>query len=399
MQHCLATILTLLLLVTARAASADAPRELRLTVGEGHWLTHRAGAEQQMSSRWSSSNAGVAAVYSNGFVIGLTPGATVVRLMTPGTRPAAVYRVEVVAGTDAASTLSSIQEFEDDREFVVKGRRCVGSELNGRMRGAKHENRVPNPNPIASDAPLEWEVIDGAPVVDGIGQEIGYIVDRRRADNGRRVNTAKFNFGMTKVIAGKLHVYAFVIRVKPADRAIAHMQPDSIKNGTVNTSAWLPIDSVVEKEKLLELVGVGEGKLPRLPVGDTKFRITGGDPGFYMTNVGEELSIIKDINFGAHPSDYLLRPSGTVNVLYSVPGFGLGGQSLDSFRASSRVYFSPVKGARSFTIPTYYPPTHPLRGRAADKTMTFLYGAVAAGGSETVYGWVAREALTPATED
>ena len=49
--------------------------------------------------------------------------------------------------------------------------------------------------------------------------------------------------------------------------------------------------------------------------------------------------------------------------------------------------------ARSFTMPTYYPPKHPLKGKTSPQTMTFLYGAVETPGSETVYGWVAREAL------
>jgi hypothetical protein len=116
-----------------------------------------------------------------------------------------------------------------------------------------------------------------------------------------------------------------------------------------------------------------------------------------MTNVGEELSIIKDVDFGAHPSDYLRRPSGTVNILYSVPGFNLGGQSLDSFLISSNAIFRPVRGARTFTMPTYYPPKHPLKGKMAEKTQTFIYGAVETPNSETIYGWIAREALGETT--
>jgi hypothetical protein len=83
-----------------------------------------------------------------------------------------------------------------------------------------------------------------------------------------------------------------------------------------------------------------------------------------MTETGEELSIIKNVAFGAHPSDYLRRPRGTVNVLYSVPGFDLGGQSLDSFLVSGGAKFRPAKGVRSFTMPTYYPLSHPQGGCA-----------------------------------
>jgi len=86
-----------------------------------------------------------------------------------------------------------------------------------------------------------------------------------------------------------------------------------------------------------------------------------------------------------------------VNILYSVPGFSLGGQSLDSILISSGAIFRPVKGAKTFTMPTYYPPKHPLKGKMSDKTQTFIYGAVETPGSETIYGWIAREALGETT--
>jgi hypothetical protein len=45
--------------------------------------------------------------------------------------------------------------------------------------------------------------------------------------------------------------------------------------------------------------------------------------------------------------------------------------------------------------PTYYPIKHPRAKKVSPKTMTFIYGAVEVEGSETIYGWVALEALTP----
>jgi hypothetical protein len=368
------------------AEPAAAPGELKLAVGEGKLLKFARGVPVE----WQSSAPATAAVYANGFVVALKPGQAVIRAGAG----ADVARVRVVNGDETIIPLSKIQQFKDNREFVAaNGRKCVGSELNGKVLGEKRPNRVTNPKPLLAERPLEWEIKEGSPVVDGSGALIGTASDPITADDGRRVHTAKFNYGMTKVIGGKLFVYAFVIRIKPDERARANMLPDSIKKGTINTSAWLPMDAVVEKETLLEHIGVGEGKLPRLPLGSTKFRITGGKPEMYMTNVGEELSIIEDVAFGAHPGDYLRRPSGTVNILYSVPGFNLGGQSLDSFLISSNAIFRPVKGARSFTMPTYYPPKHPLKGKMSDKTETFIYGAVETPNSETIYGWIAQEAL------
>ena len=370
------------------AADATAP-EVRLAVGEGKML--KLGAN--LPAEWESSMPAVATVYANGFVVGLKPGQAVIR-----GSGADVARVNVMGGNDALVPLAKIQQFKDNREFVAAdGRKCVGSELNGKVAGEKRANRVTNPKPPIRDRPLEWEIKEGAPVVDGTGAIIGTASDPATADDGRRVHTAKFNYGMTKVINGKLFVYAFVIRIKPDPHARANMAADSIRSGGINTSAWLPLDAVVEKETLLEHIGVGEGKLPRLPLGSTKFKITGGNPDIYRTNTGEELSIIENVDFGAHPGDYLRRPSGTVNILYSVPGFNLGGQSLDSFMINSGAVFRPVKGARTFTMPTYYPPQHPLKGKMSDKTETFVYGAVETPNSETVYGWIAREALGETT--
>ena len=372
----------------AAAASID-PAALKLAVGEGKKLRSTSAP-----APWTSSDPFVAAVYSNGFVVALKPGEASIRAGGGGGGNGNdACRVRVLNPDEAVIPLAAIKQYKDNREFNASGRKCIGSELNGKVLGEKRGNRVKSPKPLINDEPLEWEVTEAAPVVDGAGKIIGHVSDPRRTDDGRRVHTAKFNFGMTKVIGGKLFVYAFVIRVKPHDAVRGDMEPDSIKKGTINTSAWLPIDAVVEKEALLERMGVGEGKLPRLPLGNTAFRVTGGNPEQYMTHVGEELSIIEDVDFGAHPSDYLRRPSGTVNIIYSVPGFGLGGQSLDSFLISGGAVFKPVRGARSFTMPTYYPPKHPLKGKTAQQTMTFIYGAVETPGSETVYGWVAREAL------
>ncbi|MEA2736378.1 MAG: hypothetical protein QOE14_2829, partial [Humisphaera sp.] len=374
------------------ARAAIQPAELKLAVGQGKKLTTDAsGASSSAAIKWTSTEPAVAIVYPNGFVIALKPGQAAIRA------GADVCRVRVVADDETIVPLSAIQQFKDNREFTVKGRKSVGCELNGKVLGEKRPNRVENPKPLKAESPLEWEIVERAPVVDGSGVLIGHVADPLKTDDGRRVHTAKFNYGMTKVIAGKFYVYAFTLRIKPDEPRRANMLADSIKNGTINTSAWLPLDAVVEKEALLERIGVGEGKLPHLPLGETKFRITGGNPAAYMTNVGQELSIIEDVDFGAHPSDYLRRPSGTVNLLYSVPGFNLGGQSLDSFLISSGAIFKPVRGARTFTMPTYYPPKHPLKGKMAEKTQTFLYGAVEIPGGETIYGWIAREALGDTT--
>ena len=81
-----------------------------------------------------------------------------------------------------------------------------------------------------------------------------------------------------------------------------------------------------------------------------------------------------------------------------MPGFGLGGQGLDSFLISDALKFYPARGAKIFRQPTYFPSKHPQAGKASPQTMTFLYGAIKSNGSEPVYGWIAKEALASARE-
>jgi hypothetical protein len=362
------------------------PASLQLAIGEGQRL-ETAGAAAGVV-RWESSEPNVVIAFQNGIVVGLRPGSAIVRAMDAGGNKGDC-EVKVVANEQKTVPIASIKQFPDNREFVAKDRKCIGSELNGKVLGKRRPNRVENPKPLFKDDRLEWEAIGGSPVVDGGGVIIGTLSDVRNTDDGRRVHQAKFNYGMTKVIAGKLFVYAFSIRVRPDPARTADIEPGAVKNGSLGTSAWLAIDSVVEKETLLEHIGIGEGKLPRIPLGNTKFLITGGNPKQYFTGSGEELTITDEKDSAAHPSDYLRRPSGTVNILYSVPGFSLGGQGLDSFLISSGAIFRPVRGAKQFTVPTF------RKGKPTEKTMTFVYGAVDTPKSETVYGWIAQEALGP----
>src|SRR5439155_23558597 len=171
------------------------------------------------------------------------------------------------------------------------------SELNGQRASDPEEkrnteaNRVINPSPLTPDKKLEWEVEDAAEVYDGAGVLMGTVAPTLSV-GGRMIPVSKFNFGMSKVLDGKMCLYAFSVDIKPAP-AIQQLAAGQLdKNGAVGTSAWLPLDRVVQKEMLLERIGVGKVKLPRLPLEARGFRITGGDPLRYMTEFGE-LRIVK----------------------------------------------------------------------------------------------------------
>jgi hypothetical protein len=291
---------------------------------------------------------------------------------------------------------ATLMQFPDSRRFLVNGRVCFGSELNGQRasdpaeRKNTRSNRVINPHPLRPDAPLEWEVREGTEVRDGAGVLMGRVAPALKVGD-RDLPTSKFNYGMSKVIGGEVYLYAFSIAIQPTDELRKLLDPQDLAEGHVRTSAWLPLDQVVDKETLLERIGLGKVRLPRLPLSDQRYRITGGSDEKYKTPFGE-MGIVKSID-GPAPSHYLRRPSGTVNIVYSVPGFGLGGQGLDAFLVSDGVIFCPARGAKVFVQPTYFPKGHPKAGQVTDQTMTFIYGAVEVKGADPVFGWVAKEAL------
>jgi len=349
---------------------------------------------------WRSSDPKTVRIYGNGFCVGLRPGAAIISVSTGSTESASC---SVTVNNDEPKLIdpATLEQYDDSRSFTVDGRLCFGSVLNGRRavdpeeRKNTQSNRVVNPAAMNDEHPLEWAVEDEAEIYDGAGILMGTVAPRIKNADGKRVPTCKFNFGMSKVIDGKLCIYAFSTPIVPGKQIAGLVDPKEIEDGAVGTSAWLPIDRVIEKDALLTRIGLGKAALPALPLKDESYKITGGDPKQYMTEFGE-CAVVKTVRENnAVPSHYLRRPSGTVNVLYSVPGFGLGGQGLDSFLVNHGAIFRPAKGAREFVQPTYFPIHHPKQGEVSPMTMTFIYGAVEIPGSKQhVYGWVAREALS-----
>jgi hypothetical protein len=344
----------------------------------------------------------VAKVYANGFVIGMTPGQAKV---THG--PAETYVVNVVEPSEKLADPAQFKQYPDNRELTdSRGRRCVGTELNAHLAGPERkqeidQNRVEDPQPLVKKEPLMWEVQPDTPVFDGTGVLMGHVAPALDVEGRGKVPATKFNYGMSKIIHGQFCVYAFAMGITPSDaikplikREAGDTKPVD-RNGVVGTSAWLPLDKVVKKESLLEYVGLGKGRLPPLPLEDRRYVVTGGNPDAYLLPDGKELMIVPQsvAKSGPVPSHYLRRPSGTVNIEYSVPGFGLGGQNVDSVLITSHATFRPAKGVRQFVQPTYYPQGDPRVGQVADKTETFIYGALEAPNTQPVYGWVAKEAL------
>lgn len=375
---------------------------LNIRTGDAARLESKANGSETL--KWESSAPKIAQVFQNGFVIGLEPGQVGVVARDNAGNQVVECLVTVESAQQWLVDPASLRQYPDSRRFNMGERLCFGSELNGQRAIDPNEkeftraNRVINPKPLREGKELYWELKPGSEIFDGAGVLMGTVPPTMTVD-GRHVPVSMFNFGASKVMGGRIFVYAFSVSIVPSAAVTALLQPGALKQGRVETSAWLPLDDVVEKEVLLQRIGLGKARLPALPLEPTGRRVTGGNIKQYVTERGE-LTIVQHIardQVGAPPvpSHYLRRPSGTVNLVYSVPGFGLGGQGTDSFLVSDGVEFYPARGAKVFTQPTYYPPKDPHAGKVSPQTMTFLYGAIKVSGCDPVYGWIAKEALAP----
>jgi Bacterial Ig-like domain (group 2) len=391
----LAAILMLALYNEAWAEMALTHISLDLQVGSTAQL--QVSAAKAGDNQWESSAPQIAQVFRNGFVVGLRPGKTQVRALETASNKSSVCVVTVEPAIQRLVDPATLKQFPDDREFMINGRKCYGSELNGQRASDPDErrftraNRVINPKPLRADKPLDWELAPGTDVYDGAGVLIGTVPPTLEIGS-RHVPVSMFNFGASKVLRDRICVYAFSVSVNPSPEMLKSLGSNERSGGRIITSAWLPLNFVIEKENLLERIGLGKARLPALPLEAKGCRITGGNPQTYETQFGE-LSIVRQVKSGAVPSHYLRRPSGTINLVYSVPGFGLGGQGVDSFLVGDGLEFFPAREAKVFRQPTYYPPKHPQAGNISPQTMTFIYGAIKCDGSEPVYGWMAKESL------
>lgn len=329
--------------------------------------------------------------FDNGFCFGLAPGRAVIDVQ-PGNRS---YTIHVTRARVRPVTASTLRQVSGNARFTVRdGRVCFGCELNCRQAQSSGtmSNRVVNPDPpgtgvvaqVTTETRTLWPVQPDTKLVDGCGGLIGAILPREVPGMGL-TTCSKFQHGMTKILNGEVHVYSFSTPVR--------LLTGRHKGEETLVSAWLPLRCVTQREQLLDRLHPGTGRLPALAVERRRYIVTGGNPADYTTTDGRNLKIVKAVDTPPEPQDYLIRPGGTANLLYAVPGFGLGGHSLDSFLVSGPPVFRRAVGIRKIIVPTYYPAGHALAGQPAPQTMAFVYGCVEAEGTFPVFGWIAEPAL------
>jgi len=266
-----------------------------------------------------------------------------------------------------ACTVGDEEEFEgeDDTDVIeatryvagVNGNFCIASTFNCRF----HEgsSRV-----LTNDGGETWGITAGAQVRDGNGTAL-------RKETGSRLT---FNYGQTRFLAGKAHALAVA---------------------TANGSAgWYPIDAIKGEASFRQKMGEVNGRDPGL-----------GKMACYQIRNSHDASIellkVVHDSRASHEraGDYLplLRDNGvrSANLVYSVPGFGLGGATTDHFVAGTkfqRVDVPTFEGKPSITIPLW---TKAANGNYTKQKgeMRFFYGYIKADDGVKRFGWMAEDAL------
>jgi hypothetical protein len=247
----------------------------------------------------------------------------------------------------------------------VNGSACTVSPFNCKLR-ASGGSRVDTASGLDS-----WGIALGASVRDGNGN---VLITETSTDPSPRM---ELNYGQTRALAGKAHALALT---------------------TANGSAgWYPLDHILGEDSFRNQVGEvnaqdpGEGSMACYAVANTD------DPSLELKKVVYDSQ--EGINGHERAGDYLplVRTNGrrSVNLVFSVPGFSLGGATVDHFPAGAkfqRVTVPTDSGLPSITIPLWVQDSAG-RFRTQSGTMRFLYGFVRAADGTKRFGWMPEDAL------
>jgi hypothetical protein len=242
----------------------------------------------------------------------------------------------------------------------VNGDYCIASPYNCRFRAGS--SRVQN---AAGDE--TWAIMPGASIRVGNGNVL-------TVQTGDRMT---FNFGQTRALAGKAHALGL-----------------TTSNGS---AGWYPFDHIVSEASFRDHVGNVDAKdTGRARMGCYEIR-NSHDASIELKKVVYDSKV--GPNGHERAGDYmsLMRNNGkrSANLLFSVPGFSLGGTSSDHFPAGTkfrRITVPTSSGLPSISIPLW---TANSAGRyiVRSGSMRFIYGFILGDGTKR-FGWMSLDALT-----
>ena len=373
-------------------------------------------------------------------------------------------------------------------------RRCMPSacpyncEFTAGASGNRYHNQSPLLKvPASSELRLIWRAREGTELEDGFGTVRGRVVARESPpdflhcsleggkcqadfDCGGKSGAAKkiclakkaeakleccqyqkhfagkpwvlLNEGVTKSIGGKLHYYAFNVKIETVEYRDRLDNVLTQAGKTLPVSGWVAASDVQlvalhQKQQLEKMPDVAAPPKAHAHY-HTKYRMVARDPatyyqpgckvdgkpctyhvvrgtrrkkqpgcdgGSFLAQVGAD---------GPKPQDYMGRPGGVVNMLYQTPG--VGGASADTFPLNTifhRAKLPDACGSDHITIPLYKAASSKAEAIAwskkkqtdgtcgpprAGKSQTYYYGFVW-DGARRRYGWVAVDALEKVAGD
>ncbi|MDB4958376.1 MAG: hypothetical protein JWO36_5945 [Myxococcales bacterium] len=241
----------------------------------------------------------------------------------------------------------------------VNSNECTASPFNCRF----HAGGSRVVNAANSDS---WAIMPGAAVRDGNGN----VLSTETAAH------MTFNYGQTRSLAGKAHALAL-----------------TTSNGS---AGWYPFDHIVSETSFRADVGNVDAKDPNQGhLGCYEIR-NSHDAGIELKKVVHDSKVGPDGHERAGDYQSLVRANGkrSANLLFSVPGFGLGGATTDHFPAGTkfrRVDVPTDFGHPSISIPLWI---QNAAGRylVRSGSMRFVYGYIVGAGVRR-FGWMALDAL------
>lgn len=240
----------------------------------------------------------------------------------------------------------------------VNGDYCTASPFNCRFRAPGISQRV-----TTAGGDDSWGVEPGASLRDGHGDVLIEMTRTRLT----------FNYGQTRALAGKAHALALA--------------------SNNNSAGWYPIERILGETSFRARMGEVNAKDPgRGELGCYHIK-SSHDPARELRKVVYD-SRAEHERAGDYMS--LVRANGrrSANLIFMVPGFGLGGASTDHFPAGTRfrrVQVPTTSGKPSITIPLWVQDDEG-RYRQQRGTMRFLYGYIRGNGVKR-FGWMAEDAL------
>ncbi len=266
------------------------------------------------------------------------------------------------AGDDVEEGESSSQAVKTAQG--VNGGACYKSDYDCKLR-VNGGNRIEH-----TDGTVEWGVVSNTPVLDGNGDVLG--IDKS--------STLKFNYGQRRIFGGQEYVYAMTT--------------------SNHSSGWFPLAKV----KSADALGPRVGSVHAHREGLAKMAC------YEVRNSSdselEQKKVVKDTDSSPGPAgeaagDYLprLRANGkrSVNLIFNVPGYALGGPAIDHFPAGTKFQRLDVPteaGPPSLDIPLW---SEDANGRFLKPAgaLKFIYGYVTTKTGEVRVGWIAYPAVTP----